>query len=246
MSLPLRAVFTPAGIPASELAASAVVVIDVLRATTVLPTALDAGADRILPVTEIEDALRLAESLNAPGTVLLCGEREGRRIRGFDLGNSPREYTPDRVAGKTLVFCSTNGSRVLGQCRRASLLVAGSFVNAAAVVRRLRQADLPVLLVPCGTGGRASLEDLLAAGLLAERWMQTAGPAGTDADDAARVLRDLWRYRDGAVLEALTECDHGRYLQELGDGEDLRICADVDRLDVVPEWRDGRILNAAD
>jgi 2-phosphosulfolactate phosphatase len=117
----------PALVDPVELEGKAVVVIDVLRATTTIVHALAAGTSEVAPCEEIEDAKKLAATLGSKA--VLSGEREGLPIPGFDLGNSPAEFTRDRVAGKTLVFTTTNGTRAMHRCRHAARVLLGAFVN---------------------------------------------------------------------------------------------------------------------
>src|SRR5579862_6055151 len=126
----------PALVEPEELAASTVVVIDVLRASTTINQALAEGATEVIPCLEVEEARRIAAGLPS-GLTVLGGEREGLRIPDFDLGNSPGEYRPDTVAGKTVVFTTTNGTRAMIACRAASRVLVGAFVNWSAVCKML-------------------------------------------------------------------------------------------------------------
>jgi phosphosulfolactate phosphohydrolase-like enzyme len=142
------------------------VVIDVLRAATTMIHALAAGAVEILPCQRVDAARRLVAGF-APGSALLGGERLGLPIPGFDLGNSPSEYTRERVAGRSVVFTSTNGTRALARCRRAERAFLAAFVNLSAVARAVSGAERLHLLC-AGTRARLSEEDLLLAGALAD------------------------------------------------------------------------------
>lgn len=199
------------------------VVIDVLRATTTLTLARLHGAVRVLPAATVEQAHALAA--RHPGA-LLCGERDGRRIAGFDLGNSPFEYAFERVAGRTLVFASTNGSRAMLHAARARRTVLAAFVNAGAVVQALAGARHVVMLCAGSLGGFA-LEDAACAGWLA-RALQVRG--ATLDDDGARAARAL-APDDAAGVRALVEgAAHGRHLASLGESfaRDVAFCASVD------------------
>jgi 2-phosphosulfolactate phosphatase len=214
------------------LAGAAVAVVDVLRATTVLPLALAAGASRIVPAATLEEAERLHAAF-PPGTALRCVEREGQRVPGFDLGNSPREYVPEVVAGKTLVHASTNGSRALVRAREARMCVAASLVNATAAAGILVAADTPeIVLVASGNAGAVSPEDVAGCGLLVERLLRLVPGAGRDAT-AGRAL-ELWRTWAPDVLAHLAAVPHAVYLAGLGFEADFPICAGVDRCAVVP------------
>ncbi len=162
----IETILTPAELPAlaqRDLCATACVVFDVLRATSTFVTALHNGAQAIIPVSEIAEAVAIRK--REPG-VLLGGERNGVRISAdgidFDLGNSPREYTPEKVHGKTIVSTTTNGTRALRACVNAQTVLAASFLSLTATVEFLRQNNFKnILLVCAGTGENAALEDTL-------------------------------------------------------------------------------------
>jgi 2-phosphosulfolactate phosphatase len=222
-----------------------VVVIDVLRATTVIGQALAAGAARILPAATPAEARELAAGLE-PGSFLLGGERGGYRIPGFDLGNSPLEYTPERVKGKSIVLASTNGSVLLARCRRSRRTLALSFNNLSAVAARVRDAGGSWVAVCSGKLGRACLEDLVCAGRLGARLGLAGeeGPADSldDARDGLTIARLLDERLGGDLAEMLRRCAHGRYLESIGFGPDLERCAQLDILAGVPEMAGGAIL----
>ncbi|HIN94928.1 MAG TPA: 2-phosphosulfolactate phosphatase, partial [Planctomycetes bacterium] len=153
----------PALIDPTELTDATVVVIDVLRATSTITAALAAGAAGIIPFAEVAAARQRAAEF--PGPVLLGGEREGKRINGFDLGNSPGEYTPEVVQDQTILFTTTNGTRALATCQQASRVWLAGFVNLAAVVSQVDST--PELHILCaGTNEKISQEDMLLAGAL--------------------------------------------------------------------------------
>lgn len=168
------------------------VVIDVLRATTTVIAAIAAGLARVIPVLEVEEAKKLKKQFDDSGLnlsesdLLLGGERGGKRIDGFDLGNSPREYTKERVGGKTLIFSTTNGTRAMYRARFAKHVYLASFLNAQTVVDQLlthsRSQDESsssskerIHIICAGTNGSLTEEDLLLAGLLVERLQRQGG-----------------------------------------------------------------------
>ncbi len=166
MARTLNAHFLPALLEPEELTGAAVVVIDVLRASTVIACALAAGAREVIPCLEVEEARKIAAGL-PKGEALLGGERHGLPIEGFDFGNSPAEYRPDLVAGRTVVFTTTNGTRAMNACHKASRVLIGAFVNCQAVCAALPPAR-PIHLLCAGTSGKITREDVLFAGLVAE------------------------------------------------------------------------------
>src|SRR5262245_51883162 len=153
--------------PAGRLAGGVAVVIDVLRATTTIVHALVAGCSAVRPCAEIDEAQTLAGSMRA-GRVLLAGERGGAPLPGFDLGNSPAEYTPKTCKGCTLVLTTTNGTRALIRAAEAERALVAAFVNYSAVCEQLRQDPRPVHIVCAGTEGEVALEDTLLAGAIVD------------------------------------------------------------------------------
>lgn len=202
------------------------IVVDVLRATTTLSVARANGAARIVPVATPEAAF---EARRRMPEALVCGEREGRIVPGFDLGNSPLEYTPERVAGRTLIFASTNGSLAMLAARSVRRILLGAFVNASAVLEAVR-GEPHVAIICAGKLGGFALEDAACAGFLcarlAEREARLAGPEAAFAVALAPG--------DARETRALVQgASHGRYLRALGPAfaEDLEFCAAVDSLD---------------
>jgi 2-phosphosulfolactate phosphatase len=228
----------PAAVERAPLEGRSVVVIDVLRSSTTIAWALRSGAAKVIPVESVEEATRLAQTLDAK-TRLLCGERDGKKVGGFDLGNSPREYTRERVEGKTLVFASTNASPLMAQTLNGQEQVLLGYVNLGAVADALQRAGRDVAVVCAGRNGRFSLEDSACAGALARR-LQTLIP-GLAWNDAAEMAAEYDRAHGHDVLGILARSEHGRYLAELGFEEDLPVCAAVDDVPLLPLLREGRI-----
>jgi 2-phosphosulfolactate phosphatase len=220
------------------LAGSAVVVMDVLRATTTLTYALAAGAAKVIACLEIDEARRIAASL-AGERPLLGGERGGLRIEGFDLGNSPSEYTPESIAGRTLVFTTTNGTRAMLHCRQARQVLLGSLVNRQAVVRALTD-EARIDLVCAGTRGQITREDALCAGALVAGMAQIGG--GRQLNDQALLVLAAWHVlaaggMDSDLLaEELKDTQGGRNLLAEGLQADIPWAARLDRFDLVPRF----------
>jgi 2-phosphosulfolactate phosphatase len=218
----------------SLLAGATVVVVDVVRATTTITEALANGARGIYPTASTEEAVKLAASLGRDDT-LLCGERKGAKVEGFDLGNSPREFTRATVEGKRLVMSTTNGTRAFVAGAEADRILACAFTNLGAVARAV--AGVERLVVLCaGRESRFSLDDALCAGWLVER-VRAGAAAPPSLNDAARAALTL-----ASVLKPdrglLAETTGGQTLLAIGLGDDLDLCAEMDRHDIVPELRD--------
>jgi len=198
-----------------DLSQTVCVVFDILRATTSMVTALANGAEAIIPVAEISEALTLRQQRP---DVLLAGERDGVRITTdltggiqFDLGNSPREYTAAKVQGKTIVMTTTNGTRALRACAGAKTVLVGSFLNLRANYNWLQeQRPANLILVCSGTYDEPALEDILAAGAICERiWPFYAGGHTSDSAEVARRLYPLLQFD---LLGVMKSSRNGRRL----------------------------------
>ena len=215
-----------------------IVVVDVLRSCTTIATALAHRAAKIIPVETVEEAKRLAQTLD-PKSRLLCGERDGRKVNGFDLGNSPREYARERVEGATLIFASTNASPLMARLLQGREQMLLAYVNVGAVAEAARAAGDDLAIVCAGKNGRFALEDAACAGALIRR---LAGQDGALAvNDAAAMAREYDRAHGHAPEAVLRGSEHGRDLIDLGFGDDLPVCAKVDSVPVVPFLKEGRI-----
>ena len=224
---------------AADVADRAVLVVDVLRATTTIVEALANGARAIYPAPSAEEALKLASSLGRDD-MLLCGERKGLMIEGYDLGNSPGEFGRERVGGKRLVMNTTNGTQAFLAVESAPRVLAGSLANLSAVSRAIIEDPRESLLIVCaGREGRLSLDDVLCAGLILQRVAESTGDV-LETNDAARVATSLASSVEPGP-EFLLNTDGGRVLDELGFAADLVLCAEVDRHDLVPVMEDRAI-----
>ena len=229
--------FTTSEVEPSSFVESTAVIIDVVRATTTIVEALANGAGGIFPTSSTEDAVRLAVSLGREDA-LLCGERKGEKVEGFDFGNSPGEFTEEAVAGKKLVMSTTNGTRAFSAAAEADRVLACAFTNLGAVAGAV--ADVDALVILCaGREGYFSFEDALCAGYLIGRIVDARDepPAMNDAAQATHVLakgQEVNRaFFDGTAA--------GRLLADVGLADDLNVCADVDRHDIVPVMQDQTI-----
>lgn len=219
-----------------------VVVVDVLRATTTIVQALANGASDVYPTSDTEDAIKLATGLGRDET-LLCGERRGLKIEGYDLGNSPAEFDAETVGGRRLVMNTTNGTRAFLAADGADRVVALSFLNLSAVARSVAFDDR-VTVVCAGIDGRFALDDAVCAGKLlesVERHREASGAGGPVLwSDAARAACTLARSVsvDASFLGGTAS---GAALIRAGLEDDLARCAVIDRYDVVPEMSERAI-----
>ncbi|HXB59013.1 MAG TPA: 2-phosphosulfolactate phosphatase [Candidatus Acidoferrales bacterium] len=227
----IEVILTPAELPAlaeGDLGGTACVVFDVLRATSTIVTALANGASAIIPVSEISEAMDIGKKRPE---VLLGGERNGVKIRTaegeFDFGNSPREYTPEKVQGKTIVSTTTNGTRALRACAHAKMVLAGSFLNLGATAKFLREQNFEnILLVCAGTRENTALEDVLAAGALGE----ILGAA--ELSDAAQIALAVFGRAKGDLSGAVSKSENAMRLLAIPDlREDVEFCLQQDVFD---------------
>ena len=224
--------FASAEVDEDSLRERDVVVIDVLRASTTIITALKNGAKEVIPSSTIEGAVKIAQGLH-PDSVLLCGEREGRRIDGFDLGNSTMEYTSDKVQGRTIVFSSTNGSVALAKGKCAGSLVLGALVNLSEVVRFLKNSEADISIICAGKQNAFCLEDSICAGMVISSLLRNSS-CKFNLSDSAIAAVELYKSLNTNLHQLLHDCEHGRYLTTIGFERDLDLCANTDSVPVLP------------
>ena len=225
---PLRVLYTPAQIEdfardnLEGTTGRQCAVIDQLRATSTLVTALAHGAAAVHAVRSVEDARRLKRS---KPEALLAGERGGLPLAGFDLGNSPRAFTPEAVGGREIILTTTNGTGALAACRGSEIIVAASLLNLSAVAAVLAEGSAPRVLLCAGTGSDFSLEDAIVAGALAEE-IAPGHPAAA-----------IYRAVRSELPSVLRRTVNGRRLVALGLEEDIAWSLQRDRFPVVPRGR---------
>ncbi len=215
------------------------VVVDVLRTCTSLTVALQSGAEMVIPAESIEAATGLIAMLDRDYAVL-AGEKDGAKVEGFDFGNSPGDFRDPAIAGKTIVFTSTNGAGLLARDAGHHEQLLLSFINAAAVAANLAaRREEQITIVCAGKRGRFSLEDAVCGGLLCHR-LATLDPT-TSFNDGAAAARVLYRQHERDLLAMLRGSAHGRFLMEMGLEADLLEASRLDTVNLVPVVRDGRI-----
>lgn len=223
----------PSLVEPSQLRGADAVVIDVLRATTTIVHALAAGCVAVHPCVEIDEAKSFAETLPKRKTIL-AGERGGKPIKGFDLGNSPREFTAKKCKGKILVFTTTNGTQAIARALEAERLLLAGFVNFSAVCEHLCHGTRPVHIVCAGLNGMPAIEDTLLAGALIEFFCDEMD---VKLNDSARIAWDCYENHGRILLGALQVSEGGEGLLKLGHGDDILAAAAVDKFTLVPELR---------
>ncbi len=229
-SVKLFVYHTPEFTPTDSLPDCAVV-IDVLRATTTIVTALQAGAEAVQVFSEVDGLLQASAAWPAEQR-LRAGERGGIKVPGCDLGNSPFDCTPERVQGRRLFISTTNGTRALQRVAKAPMVIAAAQVNRQAVCHYIwEQQPETVWLLASGWEGNFSLEDTACAGAIAQPLVLAGAVAGNDEVVAALALYAQWQPQVSALFR---QASHGQRLLRLGFAEDLRYAAQSDILDVVP------------
>jgi 2-phosphosulfolactate phosphatase len=212
--------------------ADTVVVIDVLRATSTIVTALTNGAAAVVPVREPDEAIAVMRRIGRE-RVLLCGERGSHAIAGFDLDNSPASYARDVVAGKTLVMTTTNGTRALVEAARGGVAVyCAALLNRTAIVERLAEST--------GDEGTLSFEDLLGAGAIVAALV--ARDRGLAISDEARAAMTAYAASAKRLTTAVAGGTHARDLVAAGFSNDVAACARIDVSTCVPRYTDGTIV----
>lgn len=241
MPIELKAHLVPSMAREEHLAGSTAVVIDLLRASTTICAALWNGAKSVAVQLEPQ-AARIFAGARPAGTCVLGGERRGVRIEGFDLGNSPSEYTRGRVGAKTVVFTTTNGTRALYHCCKAERILVGCLANLSALADELCRSNADVHLVCAGTNGEVSMDDCIAAGAIA-----SAMQLRTEVipNDEARLCIAAWRRVTSSpddLLQALRETKGGRQLVSIRLSMDVAQCARMDWAPILPEFKPGSML----
>lgn len=217
----------PAGVPDDIERDRPVVVLDIFRASTSMAAALDAGAARLFFAGSIveAEAMKTAHGRN----VVMAGERDGYRIEGYDLGNSPRDMSPEILSGRDVIFNSTNGTKLLKRFEASDTVIVGSFVCLDAVVSHVLSFSADPVICCAGTVGKFSGEDTLAAGMIISH-LHRRGRKGDDASDFARRLVEN---HPGQWRDRARNSRHGRYLASIGLGEDLDYCTELNRFSFV-------------
>jgi 2-phosphosulfolactate phosphatase len=234
----LEVCLTPALLPLYKVEDYIVVIIDIFRATSSICYGIENGAEAIIPVSEVEECAAYREKgLN----YLLAAERNGEVVAGFDFGNSPFAYTAEKVAGKTVVLTTTNGTHALHLSRNAKKIVIGSFLNLTALCNWLKTQDENILMVCAGWKNNFNLEDTLFAGAVIE---QLKGD-GYVLDDPALAANDLFQIGKNDISQYLSKTSHGERLKKLGIEKDIAFCLQVDIATAIPILQGEKLVKLA-
>lgn len=210
-----------------------VVVIDILRATSCMTTAIAHGVKSIIPVATLDEC----KALQRQGYIA-AAERDGKMADGFDLGNSPFSYMDPSLAGKTIAVTTTNGTQAIVRSKDAEEIIVGSFLNRSAIVNYLKSQPNDVLLLCAGWKGKVNLEDTLYAGAIIEG----LGNSFTTDDDAAIAAATLYKAAKKDLESYLSQSSHVRRLKGLNIHRDITFCLTTDLYNVIPVLRDRSLV----
>lgn len=212
------------------------VVIDMLRATSVITTAMNNGCKRVIPVLTIDEALETAKNIKEE--VILGGERKGLKIDGFDFSNSPLEYSRDVIGGKTLIMTTTNGTKAIRGSIGASSILIGSVLNARAVAEKLLKLKDDVVIVNAGTYGQFSIDDFICSGYIINCLKEMTAVELSDVAITANYV-----YENNSDIKSFAKfAKHYKRIMELNLQEDFEYCCKKDTIKIVPEFVDGEII----
>lgn len=207
-----------------------VVVVDILRATSCMVTAFAHGVESITPVADL-NACRMMKSRG----YMISGERDGKKVEGFDKGNSPYEYAGPDIRGKRIAFTTTNGTQAIEKSKDANKVIIGSFLNLSTVVKYLLFGENNVLIVCAGWKGKVNLEDTLFAGAVVDKLRNHIEP---DCD-APLIAHDLYTRAKGDMVTYLSNSSHVKRLDKLDIHKDIEYCLTPDQFDILPKLKNG-------
>ena len=209
-----------------------VVVIDMLRATSVIITALDNKAKEVFPILTVEEAFEKKEELLKLGSYpMLGGERKAIKIEGFDFSNSPLEYTSEKVQGKTIILSTTNGTRAINLSLRAKEILIGAIINAKAVAEELKRLKKDVVFINAGTNGEFSMDDFICSGYMISLLCEKEN---NDLSDIAKTAKYIYESNTN-LIDYIKEARHFSVLKNLNLMKDLEYCCRKDIVSIVPK-----------
>ena len=214
-----------------------VVIIDVLRGSSTIVHALAHGCKEIYPMPDIKTARRKWKACKNE-QILIGGERNGIKVKGFDLGNSPEEYTSEKIRGKTLIFTTTNCTQTLRFCKNPYETLICAFLNAASVAQYLCATKRDILFALSGNSDTYSMEDMMCAGLVINKISKYRKVNLSDTAISAKIIYNNYR---GYIRKGLLDSFHGKYLEKIGMKKDVIFCAGARHFDVIPKYSNGVI-----
>ncbi len=221
----------------ADIKGKVVVVIDVLRSSTVITMALQNGAKSIIPLQTPEEVFAMRDQMES-SLVITGGERHAVKIEGFDLGNSPEEYTTQSVNGKDILYTTSNGTAALLASEGAQDVMLGCFLNVTSLTEKVLNLNNDVVIVCAGTNSDFSLDDGICAGMLI---YQISRRIPVDTNDLGSLLSKYYESGSSGILSKIVECNHVKTLFALGFHNDVMYCLRTDRSQIVPRFRNGII-----
>lgn len=206
-----------------------VVIVDLLRASSTIITSLANGAKSIIPVSTVEEAVKIAKNLEK-STYLLCGERNTRIIDGFNLGNSPLEFEREKVEGKKLILSTTNGTRLFDSVKHAKKVLIGSTLNASDLVNKMIELDKEWLILCAGRNRQYDESDAIAAGLFLNLLVKQK--VDLELNDASRTSMLIYKMNAKNLSDALKNTDHGKILIANGFERDIDFISHIDKFQI--------------
>lgn len=215
-----------------------VVVIDMLRATSVITTAFINGCKEVIPYLTVEEAVKKSKEFKK-GDCILGGERKAVKIEGFDLSNSPLEYTEEVVKDKTVIITTTNGTRSLTKCKSAKRVFVGAMINGKAVAEKLVEIGEDVVIVNAGTNGQFSMDDFICAGYMINEMLKISNKL--ELTDIAKTANYIYENNKG-IDSFINSARHYGVMKELGLMNDVKYAMKKEITDIVPEYKSGHIV----
>lgn len=237
--LDIDVILTAQGVTDKRVEGRTIVVIDVLRATSSMLTAFSNQARGIIPVSGIEEADEWKNRLGEHHCIL-CGEKDGFKIPGYQLGNSPLEFTQERVGDKFVIMNTTNGTKAITNARKADRILIGCFLNVQSVIDEILKTGEAITLVCSGWKERLSLEDMLCAGLMIDRLLLTG--QGVLLEDESNITHAVYKQNAQNLAMAVLNSSHARRLKTIAPEKDFEYCAQIDVFSITPYVQDGMII----
>ncbi|WP_428817546.1 2-phosphosulfolactate phosphatase family protein [Clostridium butyricum] len=223
----------------SKLENKIAVVIDMFRATSVIVTALNNGCEEVIPFLTIEETLESSEELNRE-QYMLGGERRAVKIDGFDLSNSPLEYTKEVVEDKKVLITTTNGTRTLTKSNSAKRIIIAAMINAKAVADKLLEINEDVVIINAGTNGNFSMDDYICSGYIINEMLKVDNQIElTDISKTANMIYE----NNSDIISYVKEATHYSVMKSLELDNDIEYCIKKSIVNNVPEYKDGKIVN---
>lgn len=222
----------------SKLENKVAIVIDMFRATSVITTALSNGCKEVIPCLTIEETLEKSKEYNREDYIL-GGERNALKIEGFDLSNSPLEYKSSVVGGKTVFMTTTNGTRTLAKSKAADRIFIAAMINAKAVAKKLIEVNKDVVIINAGTHGNFSMDDYICGGYIINQILKDK--SNVELTDIAKTANMIYEAHSD-ILSYVKDATHYSVMKSLGLDGDIEYCTKKDIMDIVPEYKEDKIL----